>query len=689
MFQRYNISNDEAYDALKENHQNKVRSTLSEMEIVHALPALRLQTPYYKTRLSIRDARNFHRPDLQFYTDIPIRFSRMKWRKKKSYRGVDPQQILQKTGDLSLSDNTPFILFEYSEEHPIVMANFGMGGRIINYYRRKGQQDEYRPKSELGEAYVLMPQDRSPFWNFGTVDPGETVPALCNRMTRAPIFKQVPKSTDFLVIRTRTNSDGEHYFLRTIPHIFTVGQVFPVMDVPGPHSRKVTNANRNRLKMVCYRVLKRKPEKAITVKDIAGHFPENTEMQSRQKMKEFMSYHKEKQLWEMRPGETLPDESALRALVTPETVCLLDAMQVGVRYLEDSGYNKEVHGHGRDDSDDEKEEESFEQTMAPWVITRNFLEATQGKAMLKLYGEGDPTGRGEAFSFIRTSMKGGFKAVGEAIDEKMDKAKLKELGGHSYNVAKQQKSYEESIQKIWNNQKTSLQNTEEMTEEQMLDAQRDEEINGVGFDRGKTPRSEAVTPSPWQRGFGDDDTASQFSASQFGPSSKNFGKVLKITRRVRDPETGQIQTKIQYVEDAHVIRLYKQERKRIVSKKFASNEYENIAPTGDHSVDEENKKAMEAELARLLNNRERRLVRENQRKKKNGLDDQGSPDGVMGADSPGGSQMGTPGGYPLTPSESGKKGKGKATTSRKCTSCGMVGHISKFIHSLVNYFILI
>src|SRR5690606_37086897 len=131
--------------------------------------------------------------------------------------------------------------------------------------------------------------------------------------------------------------------------------------------------------------------------------------------------------------------------------------------------------------------ESFEQMMAPWVITRNFLEATQGKAMLKLYGEGDPTGRGEAFSFIRTSMKGGFKAVGEAIDEKMDKAKLKELGGHSYNVAKQQKSYEESIQKIWNNQKTSLQNTEEITEEQMLDAQRDDEMSNTAFDRGKTP----------------------------------------------------------------------------------------------------------------------------------------------------------------------------------------------------------
>lgn len=44
--QRYNISNDEAYDLLKENHQNKVRSTIGQLNIEHSMPALRLQTPY-------------------------------------------------------------------------------------------------------------------------------------------------------------------------------------------------------------------------------------------------------------------------------------------------------------------------------------------------------------------------------------------------------------------------------------------------------------------------------------------------------------------------------------------------------------------------------------------------------------------------------------------------------------------
>lgn len=46
LHQRYNISNDEAYDMLKENHQQKIRGTLGHQAIEHSLPALRLQWPF-------------------------------------------------------------------------------------------------------------------------------------------------------------------------------------------------------------------------------------------------------------------------------------------------------------------------------------------------------------------------------------------------------------------------------------------------------------------------------------------------------------------------------------------------------------------------------------------------------------------------------------------------------------------
>ena len=43
---RYNVSNDEAYDLLKENHQHKVRGTLGNVAVEHGMPALRLQYPF-------------------------------------------------------------------------------------------------------------------------------------------------------------------------------------------------------------------------------------------------------------------------------------------------------------------------------------------------------------------------------------------------------------------------------------------------------------------------------------------------------------------------------------------------------------------------------------------------------------------------------------------------------------------
>ena len=50
--QRYNISNDEAYDLLKENHQSKVRSMLGNVAIEHSLPAVRLQWPFVRNPIS-------------------------------------------------------------------------------------------------------------------------------------------------------------------------------------------------------------------------------------------------------------------------------------------------------------------------------------------------------------------------------------------------------------------------------------------------------------------------------------------------------------------------------------------------------------------------------------------------------------------------------------------------------------
>ena len=490
-------------------------------------------------------ARSFHRPQIEFLQNENVTFDRTKTVKKKHLKGRDTHSIYSSAKDLSLGDNSSILLLEYSEEHPIMMSNFGMGSRLVNYYRRKNMEDVSRPKLEIGETSVLLPQDKSPFSIFGHIDPGEMTPALYNALYRAPVFKHEAKQTDFLVIRNRSGEDGHTYHMKNIENLHIVGQEFPSVDVPGPHSRKVTTASKNRLKMISFRLLRHSNNGQIPVGDVTKHFLETSDMQNRQKMKEFLQFSKEDKRWTMRPGETVPDEEAIRTMVRPEDVCLLESMEVGQQHLQDSGFSR---GDDQSEDDETKEGQSVEQQLAPWYTSRNFLNAAQGKAMLQLHGEGDPSGRGEAFSFIKTSMKGGFKAMGESVEDKLDAKKLKELGGHSYNVARQQKSYEDSIRRIWEAQKQSLSSTMEQSDTDMDDEH--VETAEDSFGDTKTPRSEAQTPSVIRRP--DDDTASQFSKTS---TNSQAGKILKLTRQVRD-KYGVLNREEDIIRDPRVIHHY-------------------------------------------------------------------------------------------------------------------------------------
>jgi transcription initiation factor TFIID subunit 1, fungi type len=546
--ERFNHSNDAEYDLLKQNHQHKIRSTLGNMSVEHSVPALRLQYPYYKVKLDILEARKFHRPAMLFKPLMPIQFSKPNRIKRKHTKGKKIKELYPTTKDLSLGDNSTSLLLEYAEEHPMVMSQIGMGVKVINYYRRKTKDDTSRPKSEIGDTAVLLPEDKSPFHIFGHIEPGETVKALYNTMYRAPIFEQEPRSQDFLVVKSTTGMHGTQYFLRNVDHLCVVGQEFPSINIPTPHSRVVTTTSKNRLKAISFRIIRRKKNKRLRVEDVTKHFPDTTDMQNRQKMKEFMTFSKEHKEWEMKQGEYIPDEEQIQNLIKPEDVCLLEATQVGQQYLHDAGY-----GDDDEDEDDEKEGEnqSLEQELAPWKQSKNFLQATQGKAMLKLHGEGDPSGRGEAFSFIKTSMKGGFKAIGESVMDKL--AEKKELGGHSYNVARQQRAYEDSIRRVWDAQKAALSSTLEHS-----DAELDDGVDGmeenVGAYNRPTSRSQTATPAPFARR--DDASVTSFSRRSVNSQSQKF---LRITRTVRK---GDQQVTEEYIEeDPAVIKQYRKRRK--------------------------------------------------------------------------------------------------------------------------------
>ncbi|KAI9662555.1 MAG: hypothetical protein M1821_008722 [Bathelium mastoideum] len=652
---RYNISNDEAYNLLKENHSNKVRSTLGSMSVEHSLPAIKLQYPFYKNKLSAREARSFHRPTIAFRPGETARFTKLKSQKRKLMKGKDAQTLFQTAQDLSMADNSHSMLLEYSEENPTILSNFGMGSRLINYYRRKDMEDTARPKTDIGETQVLLPQDKSPFSIFGEIEKGESTLTLHNSMFRAPVFKHDLRPTDFVVVRNSTGIGGSQWYMRNLENVFAVGQEFPSVEVPGPHSRKVTDASKRRLRSIAYRIYMHNQQsgkngvKLLTNEMIRPHQPDTDITSLRSKMREFMDYDKLPGTgigtWYPKPSEPTPDTQAIRNWIKPEDICLLDSMQVGQRHLQDAGYNKGLIDMEGDD-EEAADGQSMEEQLTPWQTTKNFLNACQGKAMLELYGQGDPSGRGEAFSFIKTSMKGGFKAIGESVADKIKAKNQKEHGGHAYNVAAQQRQYEEAIRQIWLAQKTSLSNEDDYSDiDPDVDGEEDMEAS---FVQGRTPRSEVGTPAAFARR--DDETTSQFSKMS---AADRQGKVLRIVRYEMD-KYGKEQKHEEILRDPKVIREYLRRRKTI---EVAEMKVTDLEWTGDAVADAERKKRLEAELARLERNVERRKAREQQKGIRTG--DAGSPGSPAAA---GGS-----GGGAAAPKPAG--------TQRKCANCGQIGHI--------------
>lgn len=180
--------------------------------------------------------------------------------------------------------------------------------------------------------------------------------------------------------------------------------------------------------------------------------------------------------WRLKSDWPIPSQAEMLKMVTPEQVVLSESMQVGQRHLQDAGY-----GITSEVKDDDESNLSIEQQLAPWITTKNFLLATQAKAMLRLHGEGDPTGRGEAFSFVRVSMKDIFVKAGEDYAEKLGKptvdvpvdkfvdasvplvaeAENRPKSAHRYNVAEQQLIYKSEIERIWKAQQDSLSRKDE------------------------------------------------------------------------------------------------------------------------------------------------------------------------------------------------------------------------------------
>ncbi|CAO3616052.1 unnamed protein product [Cunninghamella echinulata] len=641
---RFNISNDKYYDSHYIGRLVRVRQTLGELEVSHSLPALKLHPALYKTKLSKTELRSFHRPLLQPSIGTDIQFSRVKATKRKKKDKKKPSsEFMRTTKDLSLKDTSSFVLLEYSEENPPIISNAGMGSLIINYYRKTEPKDEYVPNNDIGEPFVLDIEDTSPFMTFGNVEPGQNITVLYNNLIRAPLFRHQVKHTDFLLVKS-TYKGTVKYYIREIPAIYVIGQTYPVQEVPGPHSRKVTTTVKNRLQVVAYRIIKSNPQHRLKMSKLAQRFPEYSDIQIRQRLKEFLEFHRRSKdggggYWKPRGNGIPPDEEELRKMASPEMVCLYESMLVGERHLQDLGYGDVNDEDEGGDGGDSKLE--TEQQLAPWFSTRNFINASQGKAMLKLYGAGDPTGRGEGFSFIRVSMKDIFLRAGESAEEKLAQIEARPKSAHRYNVAEQQQIYREEIARIWKAQLDSLQNPEEPT---LSDHEEERDVDDLD---AQSPYMSPLPGTPSYRRYDraasemdDDDISVTGSVSSH---MNNPNKHLIIRRLMKQPD-GEKVWQQEIIRDPVVIKSYLSQR-RMIEEELSTTE--GLDTTDDGENNSRMKKRVQDQLAKLKKSAERR--RQRQLTKQAGL----AENPVLGL----------------------IRGKRSEGAMRRCGNCGQLGHM--------------
>lgn len=590
---RYNLSNDHYYEALQEGQIHRVRQTFGLLVIAHSLPVLRLQAPFFKLRQSRTELKSWHRPPLQVPPPTEtVKFSRLRTAKKRKQKHSMENPWAAK--DITLKDTAECVLVEYCEEYPLVMSNVGMGSVLVNYYRKLGMEDRAFPKVDLGELFILDLADISPFLNFGTIEPGQTIQALYNNLFRAPLYVQQPRKTDFLVVKHTVKGESK-WHVKGIKHQYVAGQTYPLQEVPAPHSRKVTTTIKHRLQVAAYRLMNRNQYHLLQMGKLSRIFPEYSDLQMRQRLKEFCDYQRKglgAGYWHPKGNMPMPDEENIRKMLTPEMLCVYESMRVCQQQLHDAGKlggNSNKQNNNKDDEDDDTGDDTrltTEETLATWNLTRNFINATQGKAMLELHGEGDPSGKGEGFSFIRVSMKDIFLRAGESVQEKLAEIEARPKSAHRYNVAEQQQIYKEEIGHIWHKQMQSLSDQDPLpTLEERSDAYSDEllivpEINDYFGDSTLGQNVAALDPSHMVAGSAMEvsQKLSRNMATTTNTSTATFGKNiatahanlirpnrkgLVIRRAARSPYTGELMWKTEIVKDLAVIQAYLRQRRII------------------------------------------------------------------------------------------------------------------------------
>ena len=415
---------------------NSVRQTM-QYQLNHSDIAKKLYPVFYPLHYTKFDLRHYHRPPYHFKPNL-IQFQPLKQSKKKI---VFAKDVLLRDGKS--------ILLEYSEEYPLLMQNTGMISLVQNFHRQL--EDDENPVHQYGSLINLEENETSPLFGFGDVVKNEPITCIVNNLFRAPIVQHKPLVTDFLFIHYEHKQQSK-YYLKELPDLFVVGQQLPASEIQPPQSRKHLLLMKSRVKQAAFRLIQKHPKRILHIESLQHMLPGYSESHLKSKLRDFMVplKHKKHNYWTLKQGIVIPDE--LDELCTPEQHCLHHSMLAGEQRLRDLGFNSI-----RDDENDFNME--LEEQVAGWIITRNFINAVQNKTMLQLYGQGDPTGCGLGFSFIKTTAKDVFLRENETMEDRMKELSNRPKNSQKFTIAEQQNIYHLEINKIFQKQMQDLKNT--------------------------------------------------------------------------------------------------------------------------------------------------------------------------------------------------------------------------------------
>ncbi len=213
---------------------------------------------------------------------------------------------------------------------------------------RKNEKENYNILPE-GVTEILHQKAHGPF--IGEIEDGQAVTGLISNLFVAPLFKQEPESTDFLMILGRNSgasiagrSESLSVVLRDLPSsVFTVGQTEPRTRVYAPNTQGIKNFTGPFLSYQIAKVLTRAEMKeghGLDFEELGNRtFPKLGNNGMRQRIKHVALYDKNTQIWSTKKigFEDYPGVDALGKQLAPEGVVAWEVAEAAEQRMNDVG----------------------------------------------------------------------------------------------------------------------------------------------------------------------------------------------------------------------------------------------------------------------------------------------------------------------------------------------------------------